>query len=139
MKRLLTCALVLTVLTGLTGVATAEPLKIRYSIWVGYGPLFIAKEKGYFKEEKVDVELVNIEDPKEGFFALAANRLDGVVSTVDTMVLYLKTALGPCAWRSRALRRGRSSRPTCRGPWRRPLAWAGGGDGQPIRPQGQEG
>ena len=70
--------------------ATAEPLKIRYSIWVGYGPLFIAKEKGFFKEEKVDVELVNIEDPKEGFFAMAAGRLDGVVSTIDTMVLYLK-------------------------------------------------
>jgi len=70
--------------------ATAEPLKIRYSIWVGYGPLFIAKEKGFFKEEKVDVELVNIEDPKEGFVALAAGRLDGVVSTIDTMVLYLK-------------------------------------------------
>ena len=72
------------------GSAAAEPLKIRYSIWVGYGPLFIAKEKGYFKEEKVDVDLVNIEDPKEGFFAMAAGRLDGVVSTIDTMVLYLK-------------------------------------------------
>ena len=70
--------------------AAAEPLKIRYSIWVGYGPLFIAKEKGYFKEEQVEVDLVNIEDPKEGFFALAAGRLDGVVSTIDTMVLYLK-------------------------------------------------
>jgi NitT/TauT family transport system substrate-binding protein len=73
------------------GVASAEPLKIRYSIWVGYGPLFIAKEKGYFKEEGVDVDLVNIEDPKEGFFAMAAGRLDGVVSTIDTMLLYLKT------------------------------------------------
>jgi NitT/TauT family transport system substrate-binding protein len=27
----------------------------------------------------------------EGFFAMAAGRLDGVVSTIDTMVLYLKT------------------------------------------------
>ena len=91
MKRLLICALVLTLLAGLAGAAAAEPLKIRYSIWVGYGPLFIAREKGFFKEDKVDVELVNIEDAKEGFVALAAGRLDGVVSTVDTMVLYLKT------------------------------------------------
>jgi NitT/TauT family transport system substrate-binding protein len=73
------------------GTAAAEPLKIRYSIWVGYGPLFLARDKGYFKEEKVDVELVNVEDPKEGFFAMSAGRLDGVVSTIDTMVLYLKT------------------------------------------------
>ena len=73
------------------GVAAAEPLKIRYSIWVGYGPLFLAEAKGFFKEEKVEVQLVNVEDPKEGFFAMSAGRLDGVVSTVDTMVLYLKT------------------------------------------------
>ncbi|HEV8673437.1 MAG TPA: ABC transporter substrate-binding protein [Methylomirabilota bacterium] len=93
MKRLAIGTLVGVVLAGLLLAqgAAAEPLKIRYSIWVGYGPLFIAKEKGYFKEEKVDVDLVNIEDPKEGFAALAAGRLHGVVSTVDTMVLYLKT------------------------------------------------
>ncbi len=91
MKRWLAWVLVVVVVAGLSTVAAAEPLKIRYSIWVGYGPLFIAKEKGFFKEEKVDVDLVNIEDPKEGFFALAAGRLDGVVSTIDTMVLYLKT------------------------------------------------
>jgi NitT/TauT family transport system substrate-binding protein len=86
----LVLAAVLLAGTALVTPAEAEPLKIRYSIWVGYGPLFIAKEKGFFKEEKVDVELVNIEDPKEGFVALAAGRLDGVVSTIDTMVLYLK-------------------------------------------------
>jgi NitT/TauT family transport system substrate-binding protein len=91
MKKLALWGLVGVLLAGLAGVAAAEPVKIRYSIWVGYGPLFIAKEKGYFAEEKVEVELVNIEDPKEGFVALAAGRLHGVVSTVDTMVLYLKT------------------------------------------------
>jgi NitT/TauT family transport system substrate-binding protein len=94
MKRLAIGTLVGAVMAGLLLLAqgaAAESLKIRYSIWVGYGPLFIAKEKGYFKEENVDVELVNIEDPKEGFAALAAGRLHGVVSTIDTMVLYLKT------------------------------------------------
>jgi NitT/TauT family transport system substrate-binding protein len=91
MKRWLPWLLVLVVVAGLSSVAAAEPLKIRYSIWVGYGPLFIAKEKGFFKEENVDVDLINIEDPKEGFFALAAGKLDGVVSTIDTMVLNLKT------------------------------------------------
>lgn len=93
MKRLATWVLIGALLggLGLAEVVAAEPLKIRYSIWVGYGPLFIAKEKGYFREEKVDVELINMNDPKEGFFAMAAERLDGVVSTIDTMLLYLKT------------------------------------------------
>lgn len=76
---------------ALAGVAAAEPLRIRYSVWVGYGPLFLARDKGFLKEEGVEVELINMDDPKEGFFALSAGRLDGVVSTIDTMLLYLKT------------------------------------------------
>jgi NitT/TauT family transport system substrate-binding protein len=76
---------------GWPALAAAQPLKIRYSIWVGYGPLFLARDKGFLKEEKVDVELINMDDPKEGFFAMSAGRLDGVVSTIDTMMLYLKT------------------------------------------------
>ncbi|HKZ76452.1 MAG TPA: ABC transporter substrate-binding protein [Actinomycetota bacterium] len=93
MKRLMSWVVIGVMLGGLTlaGVAAAEPLKIRYSVWVGYGPLFLAREKGFLKEEKVDVELINMEDPKEGFFAMSAGRLDGVVSTIDTMLLYLKT------------------------------------------------
>ena len=70
MKRLMSWVVIGVMLGGLTlaGVAAAEPLKIRYSVWVGYGPLFLAREKGFLKEEKVDVELINMEDPKEGFF-----------------------------------------------------------------------
>ncbi len=68
----------------------AEPLRVGYSTWVGYGPLFLAREKGYLKEFGVDVEMVLMEDPKVRFTALAARQLDGLVSTIDTLVLYLK-------------------------------------------------
>jgi len=34
---------------------------------------------------------VNVEDTKESFLAVRTGRLDGVVSTIDTMVLYLQT------------------------------------------------
>lgn len=71
--------------------AAAGPLKIGFSTWVGYGPLFLARDKGYLKAEGVEVEFVKVEDPKERFAALAAQRLDGLVSTIDTMILYLKT------------------------------------------------
>ncbi|MBI4010772.1 MAG: ABC transporter substrate-binding protein [Candidatus Rokubacteria bacterium] len=93
MKRLMAWVVIGVMFGGLAlaGAAAAEPLKIRYSVWVGYGPLFLAREKGFLKEEKVEVDLINMEDPKEGFFAMAAGRLDGVVSTIDTMLLYLKT------------------------------------------------
>lgn len=63
-------------------------IKIGYSTWVGYGPLFIAQEKGYFTEQGLDVELVKVEDPKDRFVALAGNQLDGLVTTLDTASQY---------------------------------------------------
>ena len=42
----------------MAGTATAAPLKIGYSDWPGYTILEIAKQKGWFKDAGVDVELV---------------------------------------------------------------------------------
>jgi NitT/TauT family transport system substrate-binding protein len=85
-------ALALLLVAGGAGMAAeAAALKAGYSVWVGYGPLFLAREKGYYREEGAAVELINVEDPKERFTALAAKRLDCLVSTIDTMILYLKT------------------------------------------------
>ncbi|RMD62768.1 MAG: taurine ABC transporter substrate-binding protein [Alphaproteobacteria bacterium] len=77
-------------LGALTTPVVAKPFKLAHSTWVGYGPLFIARDKGYFKEEGVDVELVNMEDVKIRFAALAAGRIDALATTVDTVLLYLK-------------------------------------------------
>jgi NitT/TauT family transport system substrate-binding protein len=63
-------------------------LKIGYSTWVGYGPLFIARDKGYFAAEGLDIEFIKVADPKQRFTALAGNQLDGLVSTLDTMSQY---------------------------------------------------
>ncbi len=82
---------ILAALTGLAMAAaafsaTAEPLKFAHSTWVGYGPLYIAKEEGFFKEEGLDVELIVMEDVKTRLPALAAGRLDVAVTTVDTVL-----------------------------------------------------
>ena len=79
------------ILLGLVtaGSATAEPLKLGHSTWVGYGPLYVAQEKGYFDEEGVEVELIVMEDPKIRFPALAAGQIDVAVTTVDTMLNFL--------------------------------------------------
>ncbi len=84
MMRLLAALLLL-----VAGAASAEPLKLAHSTWVGYGPLYIAKEKGYFDEEGVDVELVVMEDVKIRFPALAAGKIDALVTTVDTVLNFL--------------------------------------------------
>jgi NitT/TauT family transport system substrate-binding protein len=86
-------------------VSEAKPeLRIGYSAWVGYGPLFLAREKRYFDEAGVRVVLVKgrplgqgdvweMDAPKRRFAALADGRLDGLVTTVDTMTLYWKPTL----------------------------------------------
>jgi NitT/TauT family transport system substrate-binding protein len=70
--------------------AAAEPLRISVGIWVGFGPLFLAQEKGFFREAGADVELVKLEGPKEGFLAMAAGRVDAVGASTGILPLYLK-------------------------------------------------
>ena len=72
--------------------AAAETIKIAHSTWVGYGPLYIARDKGFFKNHGVDVDLTVMEDPKLRFTALRAGQIDVIASTVDTALLYLKKA-----------------------------------------------
>jgi NitT/TauT family transport system substrate-binding protein len=86
---------------GASAAPTAAPaqassgaaLKIGYSTWVGYGPLFIAQDKKFYDQNGVAVELSKIEDPKLRFAALAAGQLDGLVSTLDALSLYYKPDL----------------------------------------------
>jgi NitT/TauT family transport system substrate-binding protein len=76
---------------GATNVALADDtVTIAHSTWVGYGPLYIARDKGFFKQNGVDVDLVVMEDPKERFPTLMADRIQMIASTVDTALLYMK-------------------------------------------------
>src|SRR5207247_10931276 len=62
-------------------------LKIGYPVWVGYGPLFLADKKGFLKDEGVSVQFINMEDTKTRYVALAAAKIDGLMTTIDTIVL----------------------------------------------------
>lgn len=77
-------------LCGQQAAIAADKLKIGYSVWIGYGPLFIAEKKGFFKEQGLDVELVPIEDAKLRFASLAAGRIDLMATSVDALPQYLK-------------------------------------------------
>ena len=77
--------------TMIAGTAhAANPIKIAFPTWVGDGPFFLAQEKGYFKDQGVDVELQIMEDSKFIFTALAAGQVDGVVPTPNTLLLNVK-------------------------------------------------
>ena len=51
MVTTLLCSGLLFLLVGSAGFAQAAPLRLGHSYWVGYGPFFVAEEKGYFDEE----------------------------------------------------------------------------------------
>jgi len=69
--------------------AEAEALKLAHSTWVGYGPFYIARDKGFFKEEGVDIELTIMEDTPSKMGALQAGQVDLVASTVDEFPIYM--------------------------------------------------
>ncbi|BCS89878.1 ABC transporter substrate-binding protein [Pseudodesulfovibrio sediminis] len=86
MKRLLllVCALMLCASTALAG----TPVKVAHATWVGYGPLYIAKDLGYFDEAGLDVDLVIIEDEAQYAAALASGNIDGLGNVLDREVIH---------------------------------------------------
>jgi NitT/TauT family transport system substrate-binding protein len=66
--------------------AHAEPLRIGHLTWVGLGPLFVAKEKGLFAKEEVEVELINMAIHEAMYAGLFAGQIDMIDATVDDML-----------------------------------------------------
>ena len=62
----------------------AEPIKLGMSTWLGYAPLYLAKEKGFFQKRGIEVEIVVIESPADRRVAFAADKIQGFATTVDT-------------------------------------------------------
>lgn len=58
--------------------------KVAIVTWVGYGPLFVAKEKGFFRKHGVDLQIVKIEENGARHSALISGSVDFSISTLDT-------------------------------------------------------
>jgi NitT/TauT family transport system substrate-binding protein len=84
---IITAVLVIVFLSGCLTVpeqSTEEPFKISFTTWIGYGPLFVAEEKGFFGD--LDVEIIQIEENSQILAALAGERIDGSSYILDTFV-----------------------------------------------------
>src|SRR2546430_1151545 len=66
---------------------TPSTFRIAFNTWVGYGPFYIAQEKGFFKEEGLNVELQRIEGTGERRAALISGRIEALGSTIDDLVV----------------------------------------------------
>lgn len=70
-----------------SGSAQSEKVIIGQSSWIGFAPLYIAEEKGFFKEHGADVEIQSIESKTDSKTALAADRIQGVSTDMSTQVM----------------------------------------------------
>jgi NitT/TauT family transport system substrate-binding protein len=70
------------------GAAHAEPLRISYFTWVGYGPLFVAEERNFFAKEGVAVELINIDDHTAAFAGLFAGQVDAIAAGTQDVLTF---------------------------------------------------
>jgi len=68
--------------------ARAGSITIGHTTWVGYGPLYLARDLGYFKEAGLDVELPTTEDHALNMAAQAAGHMEGSAATLDELLKY---------------------------------------------------
>lgn len=99
-QKLLVVGMVLAALLAVAGCGNTSPSSsgsgeegknekviIGQSSWIGFAPLYIAEEKGFFKEHGADVEIQSIESKTDSKTALAADRIQGVSTDMSTQVM----------------------------------------------------
>jgi NitT/TauT family transport system substrate-binding protein len=67
----------------------AAPRKYRIGLgpWIGFGPLYLAHDKGFFKDAGCQVELIVLTGIAERNTALKSGRIDALAAPVDYFVL----------------------------------------------------
>ena len=68
-------------------------VNIAFTTWIGYAPFFVAKDKGFFKDHKVDVNLQVIESDGDKKAAMAAKQVQGASETIDTHIMGIDAGL----------------------------------------------
>lgn len=68
--------------------AAAEKISVAHSTWIGYGALYIAKEKGFFEKAGLDVDLQIIEASSDAIAAMQGGQINIVASTMDNFALF---------------------------------------------------
>ncbi|WKB34724.1 ABC transporter substrate-binding protein [Terrilactibacillus sp. S3-3] len=64
-----------------------KEVKIGISSWIGFAPMYLAAKEGLFKKNGVNVKLQTIQSATDRRTAMAANRIQGFMTTVDTHVV----------------------------------------------------
>ena len=74
-------------LTACRSPSAMPTYRIGLGPWVGFGPLYLAQEKGFFAQQGLQVNLIVLTGLAERNSALQANRIDALAAPVDSFVL----------------------------------------------------
>lgn len=69
------------------GEETGARYRIALGPWVGFGPLYLARDNGFFKEQGVEVDLIVLTGVAERNSALKSGKLDALAAPVDYFAL----------------------------------------------------
>src|SRR5450432_4180983 len=74
--------------------ANLKTYKVGFNAWIGSIAFFVAQEKGFFKDEGLDVQTKTFSSPGDGLKPLLGGDLDTVLSTADSVLTVLDKAPG---------------------------------------------
>src|SRR5260221_11486411 len=80
--------------TGSLGAANLKPYKVGFNAWIGSIAFCVAQEKGFFKDEGLDIQTKTFSSPGDGLKPLVGGDLDAVLSTADSVLTVLDKAPG---------------------------------------------
>ena len=64
-----------------------EPIKFATNPWPGYDPLYVARDKGYFRDEGLDVEIVDFPGGAKALQALIGGSADVVSGSFEHTIV----------------------------------------------------
>lgn len=71
---------------------SGKPFQIGYNQWIGLVGVFLAKEKGWFKDAGLDVQMKQFAGPADSVPPLIGGQLDAALTTADTAILLSQQA-----------------------------------------------
>lgn len=73
--------------------ASAETVRIGLQPWLGYGPLWVAAEKGFFADRGLDVELIDFNWDQDVNAALVSGNIEVQAAATNTMINLLNSGI----------------------------------------------
>ena len=78
----------------LRAAAPLKPYKVGYNAWIGSIAFFVAEQKGFFKDEGLDVQKKSFSSPGDPLKPLLSGDLDAALSTADSVLTVVDKAPG---------------------------------------------